>query len=349
MRTGTWSAPGRVNLIGEHTDYADGFVLPIPIGLRTSVTATTRADHEVHVRSRQDGAADSYVAGAVQALREHGVDVPGLDIVVDSRLPIGAGLSSSAALTCACVLAAAEHAGAQLSPVEIARLAQRAESEFVGVPCGLMDQLAAMTARAGHALFLDMRTLEVEHVPFDPDAHGLALLVVDTGVRHRLADGAYAERRRQVEEAARQLGVPALRDITVDDLGPARTRLDDVLWRRSRHVVSENQRVIDVVTLMRAGRLAEIGPLLSASHQSLRDMFEVSAPALDTVVSAAMAAGAAGARMTGGGFGGSAIALVPVGYASAVTEAVTAAAATAGHPVPVVMTVTAGEAARRDR
>ena len=348
MRTGTWSAPGRVNLVGEHTDYAAGFVLPIAIGLRTSVTATARADREVHARSRQDGAADGYAAGAVRALRERGVEAPGLDIVVDSRLPIGAGLSSSAALTCACVLAAAEIAGARLSPVEIARLAQQAESEFVGVPCGLMDQLAAMTARAGYALFLDMRTLEAQHIPFDPASHGLTLLVIDTGVRHRLADGTYAERRRQVEAAARHLDVPALRDITVDDLELARTRLDDVLWRRARHVVSENQRVIDVAALLRAGRLAEIGPLLSASHESLRDLFEVSAPALDTVVSAAMAAGALGARLTGGGFGGSAIALVPVGYASAVTEAVTAAATTAGHPVPVTMRVTASEAARRD-
>jgi galactokinase len=346
---GTWSAPGRVNLIGEHTDYTDGFVLPIAIGLRTRVTMSVRADKDVHATSRQGMSPLAYVAAAVRAVREHGVNVPGLDVVVDSDVPVGAGLSSSAALTCATALAAAELAGADLSPVTVAQLAQRAENEFVGVPCGLLDQMAATCAEAGHALFLDVRTLHVEQVPFRPAEFGLALLVIDTGVRHELADSAYGDRRRTVEEAAHALGVPALRDLTVADLPLAQERLrSDASWRRVRHVVTENQRVLDIVDLLRAGRMARIGPILSASHLSLKDDYEVSHPALDTVVMASLAAGALGARMTGGGFGGSAIALVPIDAVAAVTSEVLAAAHDAGQPTPEVITVEAGAGARRD-
>jgi galactokinase len=349
MRAGTWSAPGRVNLIGEHTDYSDGYVLPIAIGARTFVTATARPDAEVHVRSRQSGAAERYVVGAVSALREHGVRVPGLDVVVDGQVPIGAGLSSSAALTCAAVMAAAELADVDLPPIELARLAQRAENEFVGVPCGVMDQVAAMLGRAGHAMFIDVRSLQVEQVPFRPADAGLALLVIGSGVRHDLATSAYGDRRRSVEESARRLGVRALRDVDMDRLAEVRARLDDeVLWRRTRHVVTENQRVLDVVALLRQARLREIGGAFLASHRSLRDDFEVSVPALDTIVDAAMAAGALGARMTGAGFGGSAIALIAADDADAITAAVTDAAGLAGHPTPTVTIVEASDGARRE-
>ena len=346
---GVWSAPGRVNLIGEHTDYSDGFVLPIAIGLRTRVTVSTRADDQVHVRSVQGDGATAYVVGAVRAVRAHGVDVPGLDVVVDSDVPIGAGLSSSAALTCATALAAAELAGADLPPATIARLAQRAENDHVGVPCGVMDQMAAMCARAGHALLLDCRSLAVEHVPLTLADVGLSLLVIDTGVRHELADSAYGDRRRVVEQAAGRLGVLALRDLTVDDLAQVKQRLDDdVLRRRVRHVVTENQRVLDVVGLLQAGQPARMGRLLTASHESLRDDFEVSHPALDTVVEAALGAGALGARMTGAGFGGSAIALIAINDVAAVVAAVTSAAETGGYPQPGVFTVEPSAGARRD-
>ena len=346
---GTWSAPGRVNLIGEHTDYSDGFVLPFAIGLRTRVAVSVRADREVRATSRQGRSPAAYVDGAVRAVREHGIDVPGLDVDIDSDVPIGAGLSSSAALTCATVLAAAELAGATLSPTDVALLAQRAEREFVGVPCGVMDQMAAMCGQEGHALFLDVRSLAAEQVPFSPADAGLALLVIDTGVRHELADSAYGDRRRTVEAAAQTLGVPALRDITVADLPAVERRLsDETTWWRVRHVVTENQRVLDVVDLLRAGAVTRIGPLLTASHRSLTDDFEVSHPALDVAVDSALAAGALGARMTGGGFGGSAIALVRTGDVEAVAATVSAGASRAGHPAPVVFSVQPSPGGRRD-
>jgi galactokinase len=346
---GVWSAPGRVNLIGEHTDYSEGFVLPVAIGMRTRVAASTRTDDGVHVRSAQGAGATPYVVGAVRAVREHGIDVPGLDVAVDGDIPIGAGLSSSAALTCATALAAAELAGADLPPATIARIAQRAENDYVGVACGVMDQMAAMCARAGHALLLDCRTLAVDHVPLPLADAGLALLVIDTRVRHDLTDSAYGDRRRSVEKAARLLGVEALRDLTVDDLTQVEQRLDDkVLFRRVRHVVTENQRVRDTVALLRDERPGDIGPLLVASHESLRDDFAVSHPALDVVVQAALAAGALGARMTGAGFGGSVVALVPVALITTVTAAATAAASGAGYSRPEAFTAEPAAGARRD-
>jgi galactokinase len=364
---GIWSAPGRVNLIGEHTDYNDGYVLPFALAARTAAAAARRFDGRLTVRSlqRPDTAIDvpvsalrpgtptgpaAYVAGVVWALRTAGHRVSGLDIVIDGAVPMGSGLSSSAALECATALAVTELNGIRLRPAELALLAQRAENDFVGVPCGIMDQTASMLARAGHALFLDARTGATEQVPFDPAASGLALLVIDTRARHDLADSGYADRFASCAEAASRLGVTALRDVPEDALADAVVRLAAFpeLARRVRHVVTENARVLAAVGLLRANRLAEIGPLLTASHRSLRDDFEVSAPELDTAVMATLSAGALGARMTGGGFGGSAIALTPVAAVPAATSAAATAAERAGHPSPTIWVAAPSAGAHRD-
>jgi galactokinase len=364
---GIWSAPGRVNLIGEHTDYNDGYVLPFALAARTSAAAARRSDGRLTVRSLQwPGAlADvrmtdldagrvagpgAYVAGVVWAMRAAGHQVPGLDIVIDGAVPVGSGLSSSAALECASALAIAELSQVQFGGAELARLAQRAENDFVGVPCGIMDQMASMLALAGHALFLDTRTGAIEHVPFDPAADGLELLVIDTHARHDLADSGYADRFASCVKAAHLLGVAALRDVPEAGLPEALNQLDGfgALGRRVLHVVTENARVLATAELLRAGRLAAVGPILTASHQSLRDDFEVSAPELDTAVAAALGAGALGARMTGGGFGGSVIALAPAAAVPALTAAATAAAREAGHPSPTIWPAVPSAGACRD-
>ncbi len=364
---GIWSAPGRVNLIGEHTDYNDGYVLPFALAARTAAAAARRTDGRFTVRSlqRPGPSADvklselqpgslagptAYVAGVAWALKAAGHAVEGMDIVIDGAVPAGAGLSSSAALECASALAIAELSGIRLPLAELARLAQHAENEFVGVPCGIMDQMASMLARAGHALFLDTRTGVVEHVSFDPAAHGLVLLVLDTHARHDLAESGYAERFASCAEAARVLGVTALRDVPEAGLADALARLAafPVLVRRVRHVVTENARVLATADLLRADCLAAIGPILTASHESLRADFEVSVPELDTAVSAALGAGALGARMTGGGFGGSAIALAPADAAAAVSAAAVAAARQAGYASPTVWPVVPSAGAHRD-
>ncbi len=345
-----WHAPGRVNLIGEHTDYNDGLVLPFALGRGVLAAVASRPDALLQMRSRQlPGEVASipldqlrpgtvtgwagYVAGAAWALRAAGCPVGGVSVAVDADLPIGAGLSSSAALTCSVVSCLAALAGvAGLSRPEIAALARRAETDFVGMPCGIMDQSAAMLCQAGHALLLDCRSGDSSAVPLDPGEHGLEILVIDTGIRHELADGRYAARRRQCEQAAEFLGVGSLRDVA--DSGQLTALADPVLLRRARHVVTENLRVGCVAALLRAGRLPECGRLLTQSHASLRDDFEVSWPAADRVVDAALATGALGARMTGGGFGGCVIALLPQARARAVAAAVTDAlsGAVATHP-----------------
>jgi len=318
-----------VNLIGEHTDYNEGFVLPLALPHRV-VASAGRSVHdrvrvlsaqrdegpaEVDPRSLRPGAVDgwpAYVAGVVWALREAGHEVGGVDLVVDGNVPAGAGLSSSAALECAVALAVDETFALGIARSDLAGLARRAENEFVGVPSGIMDQSASLLCREGHVLFLDTRSLEVEQVPLELEKAGLELLVVDTRAPHRLADGEYASRRRDCERGAAALGVPFLRDVRPEELASALERIeDDTTRRRVRHVVTENDRVLEVVDLLRGGRVREIGPLLTASHVSLRDDFEVTVPELDTAVEAALAAGALGARMTGGGFGGCVIALVP--------------------------------------
>jgi galactokinase len=276
-------------------------------------------------------------------LRDAGHDVPGADLTLTSDVPIGAGLSSSAAIECAVLTAFAELAGLDIPPAERAALAQRAENVYVGVPCGIMDQAASTLCRAGHALFLDCRTLQTEHIPFDIAAQGLSLLVIDTRAPHALVDGEYAARRSSCEQAAAQIGVPALRDATLEDL----LKLDSSLVPRARHVITENKRVLETVGLLRAGSVREIGPLMTDSHLSLRDDFEVTVPELDTAVEAALAAGAYGARMTGGGFGGCVLALVDETATARVETTVRKAFADKGLAPPAAFPASPGPGARR--
>ncbi|MBA2773614.1 MAG: galactokinase [Nocardioidaceae bacterium] len=330
-----WAAPGRVNLIGEHVDYQDGLVLPFALAQHTSATVERRAGDQVVARSRgQENAFAvssspgevegwaAYVAGVVWALRDEGAAVPGLTIDLDSDVPVGAGLSSSAALECAVAGALSDELDLGLSPTALATIARRAENDYVGAPTGAMDQMASMLGESGHALLLDCRDLSTRQVPFDLSGAGLTLLVIDTHAEHSNVGGAYADRRSDCEAAAAQLGLSTLRDAEVGDL-PRVT--DAVHRRRAQHVMSEIARVQEVATILDAGRPADIGAQLSASHVSLRDDFEVSCDELDAAVDAALAAGALGARMTGGGFGGCAIALVRDGDVTAVEQRVQSA------------------------
>jgi len=348
-----WSAPGRANLIGEHTDYNDGYVLPFALPHRTAVAARPASGLEWSVWSESTGELvrfgpanlvpgritgwASYVAGIVWALRSAGHRVDPAALTVASDVPIGAGLSSSAALECATLCALA---GDIVPLEEWPRIAQRAENDFVGMPCGIMDQCAATFCRDGHALFLDCRSLTYQQVPFDLPAAGLAVLLIDTRAPHRLVAGEYAARRADCESAARMLDVSSLSDVSLAELDRALARLDsDVVRRRVRHVVTENQRVIDTVDLLHAGRIRDIGPLLSASHVSLRDDFEVTVPQLDTAMEAALASGAYGARMIGGGFGGCVLALIEAGAAHDVADAVAAAFGRADFTPPATFVV----------
>ena len=362
---GVWSAPGRVNVIGEHTDYNDGFVLPFAIDARTTVAAATRDDGLVRLRSAQQPSGDvavdlddlapgrpegwaSYAAGVVWAFREAGHEVPGLDLLVDGRVPLGAGLSSSAALECAVALAVDGLLDLGLGTDRLAALAQRAENDFVGAPTGVMDQLASLHGRDGHALLLDTRALTIEQIPFDAASDGLTLVVIDTRVHHSLGDGSYGDRRTACEQAAEALGVPALRDVPVQGLTDRLAPLAGELRRRARHVVTEDARVLAAVDALRSGAWPELGRLMTASHLSLRDDYEVSCAELDTAVEAALSAGALGARMTGGGFGGSAIALVPNGQVAALTRAAAGDFAARGWDRPTVFAVRPSPGARRE-
>jgi galactokinase len=259
----------------------------------------------------------------VWALREAGHQIGGLNLVVDSTVPAGSGLSSSAALECAVATAATDLYEVDVSPTALARLAQQAENDFVGVPCGLMDQMVAMTATAGHALFFDTRTAATEQIPFDPAAADLAVMVIDTRFHHSLADGQYAARRGECERAATELGVAYLCDLSADDLEAATAGLADAsIARRVRHVVTENERVRRSAAYLRDGKPADVGQLLTDSHRSLRDDFEVSCAQLDLAVDVALEGGALGARMTGGGFGGSAVALLAESAVEPAREAI---------------------------
>jgi galactokinase len=360
---GVWAAPGRVNLIGEHTDYNDGFVLPAAIDRLVLAAAGRRRDGRLRLWSLQAGPpADlaledvgpgrvegwaAYPAGVAWALGQAGVELGGADLVVDGDVPAGSGLSSSAALECATATALADLHGAALDRATLAGLARRAENEVVGVPSGVMDQMVSMLGRAGHALFLDTRSLATEQVPLPLEAAGLCLVVLDTRAGHRLVDGAYADRRAACEAAAAVLGVPALRDATLEQVEAAAGALGDPGLRRARHVVTENARVLEAVALLRAGDLDRLGPLLAASHASLRDDYEVSSPELDTAVAAATDAGAVGARMTGAGFGGSAVALARAEEAGRIAERAAEAFAAAGFDPPEVTAVVPSDGARR--
>ena len=346
--TGVWAAPGRVNLIGEHTDYNDGYVMPFALAQRVLIAAAPRHDGTWSVTSINNDstktfqAADlqpgmtgwqAYVAGVVWALEEAGHRVDGADLVLTSDVPEGAGLSSSAALECAVLTALADLNDLDIAGLERAKLARRSENAFVGAPTGLMDQAASTLCIAGHALFFDCRTYDSEQVRFDTATAGLEILVLDTKTPHALVDSEYAARRASCEEAARLLGVAALRDVT--NLPAALDMLaDPVIRRRVRHVVTENARVLQAVDVLRKGRIADLAPLLDASHASMRDDFEITVPQVDLAVEVARAAGALGARMTGGGFGGCIIALVPAGKAEQIGAEIARSFADVGYGPP---------------
>jgi galactokinase len=363
---GVWAAPGRVNVIGEHTDYNDGFVLPVALPQTTRAAVARRDDGLVALVSAQHpgervevpvaelspgrpGGWAGYPAGVVHALRER---VPGgASVLVDGDVPAGMGLSSSAALSCSVALALRDLAAPDLAVADLVDVARRAENDFVGAPTGILDQSASLLCTPGHALFLDTRDRSTEQVPLDLRAAGLELLVVDTGTTHDHATGGYGDRRRECELAAERLGVRALRDVPdVTALAP----LDDgtpggtVLLKRARHIVTENARVLEVVRILReTPDPAAIGPVLTAGHASLRDDFEISTVELDTAVATALEAGAAGARMVGGGFGGSAIVLVDAERTAATVTAITDRFAAEGYRAPRTFAVTPAPGAHR--
>ncbi|MGW1783117.1 galactokinase [Streptomyces sp. NPDC002143] len=364
---GVWAAPGRVNLIGEHTDYNDGFVMPFALP-HTAVAAVSRRTDGVlrlHSADLDAGVAElrlddlapesdktwtAYPAGVVWALREAGHQVTGADVHLASTVPSGAGLSSSAALEVVVALALNDLYELGLQRWQLARLCQRAENVYVGAPTGIMDQTASACCEAGHALFLDTRDLSQKQIPLDLAAEGLRLLVVDTQVTHAHSGGEYGKRRAGCEKGAALLGVDALRDIPYGDLDAALARLGDEeeVRRLVRHVVTEDQRVERVVSLLEAGGdTRAVGPILTEGHASLRDDFRVSCTELDLVVDTALGGGALGARMTGGGFGGSAIVLVEESDVETITKGVEDAFAAAGFKAPRVFEAVPAAGARR--
>jgi galactokinase len=340
---GVWFAPGRANLMGEHTDYNDGFVLPFALEQGATAAARRRGDAMIALTSRQRPGPEivlevstlvpgdvkgwaAYPAGVAWALREAGYEVPGATIAIDSDVPVGSGLSSSAALECAVALALTSLAGLDVPGQDLVAITRRAENDFVGAPTGIMDQSASLLCTAGHALLLDCQSRQSTQVPLDA-----RMLVINTRAQHQLSEGDYGARRLECEEAARELSVPSLRSIT--DCAEVARLADPVLRRRARHVCTDNERVLRTVDLLRAGHLAGVGELLTQAHVSLHDDFEVSWPQADVAVSAAVAAGALGARMIGGGFGGSVLALLP-GPPSADAAAPAAAAPSAAAAAP---------------
>jgi galactokinase len=356
-----WRAPGRVNLIGEHTDYNDGYVLPFALEVGCTATVDVRSDStvELHSAQRSDGAIlrldelapghggwTGYALGVPWALRNRGHEVPGLTISLDSDVPVGAGLSSSAALVCSVLTAVDDLLGLQLSAEELLAVSRSAENDYVGAPTGGMDQLAALRCAAGHALFCDMRSLATEQVPFALGDR--TILVVDTRAEHSHADGEYRRRREGCEEAARRLGVRALRDVEPAGLDDALAKLDDDELRRyTRHVVTEDDRVLQTVQVLHGGELRGLGPLLSASHASMRDDFRITCAEVDVAAETLEAAGAEGARMTGGGFGGCVIGLLPSRRVGAAEAAVREAFARSRFAEPATFTAVPSRGAHR--
>jgi galactokinase len=343
----TSEAPGRVNLIGEHIDYSEGFVLPFAISNRTYAAISRSSDGLVRISSYQrknqifsisisdvqpgsKGDWEKYVLGVIWSL---GV-TEGLNILVDGNVPAGAGLSSSAALECAVAVGLNALLKLGLGDKDLARATQRAENDYVGVPCGIMDQSVSIMGRAGSALLLDCRDLSTELIPFSVADAGLELLIIDTQAHHALVDGGYAERRASCESAAAKLGVKSMRDLTMEALLEGRDKLSEIEFKRARHAVSEIARVLSTVDALKSGNFTEVGKYINESHLSLRDDYAVSCPELDVAVDASLSAGALGSRMVGGGFGGSAIALVRVEDVETVRNAVSDAFSKNGFKKP---------------
>ena len=364
--TGQWSAPGRVNLIGEHTDYNDGFVLPFAIPQRTSVSVGMRSDRRIRVHSADLGeTADismddlspeslggwsAYPLGVAWALLDghpHPDSIPGVDISLASDVPLGAGLSSSAALESSVALALNDLWGLGLDRVELALAGQRAENTAVGANTGIMDQMASVMGQAGQAVFLDCRSLTHQLIPCDISTAGLSFVVIDTNTRHSHAGGEYGQRRASCERAAAAAGVPALRDVSGEGLTRLGSLVDEETFRRARHIVTENERVVQTVEALRAGDLSRVGSLLVESHESMRDDFEISTAELDTQVEVALEVGALGARMTGGGFGGSVIALVATSTVDSLTVTSKARALARTMPETTISVVVPSEGATR--
>jgi galactokinase len=342
-------APGRVNLIGEHVDYCDGFVMPFAISDRTYAAIAKRSDRKIRISSKQrpeeifetyldqlsptgDGDWERYILGVIWAFEKK--VTTGLDILVDGGVALGAGLSSSAALECSIATALNSLFGAGLPLPELARLAQRAENEYVGMPCGIMDQSVSLMAQAGSALLLDCRDLSTEQIPLDLASAGLELLIIDTRAHHALVDGGYAERRASCESAAQKLGVKALRDCSIALLESSRAKLTELEYMRAEHVVNDIERVHETVVFLRQNDFESVGKILTKSHASLRDRFEISCPELDLAVDTALTNKSLGGRMIGGGFGGSAIALFEVADIEPAKLAIAAAFKAAGYVEP---------------
>ena len=361
---GVWSAPGRVNLIGEHTDYNEGFVLPFAINRRTFAAVSPREDDIARVASsftkevaeipldqiskdRVKGWS-GYPLGVAWAIAASSRSQKGFDLFVDSNVPVGAGLSSSAAIEISVAIALNDLWEAGLDKQQLARIGQRAENEIVGAPTGIMDQTASLFGVVDHAVFLDCRSLMAEPVPLQLEQNGLEIVVIDTRVSHRLVDGGYASRRAACEEGSSKMGVASLRDLTEQDLEKAQQILDPQVFRRIRHVVTENARVLRTVEKLKQVGPTSIGGELLASHASMRDDFEISIDELNLAVEVAMDSSAIGSRMTGGGFGGAAIALIESQKISDLTEKVLQAFSDKGYAEPAVFSVRADSGAKRE-
>ena len=341
------AAPGRVNLIGEHIDYSDGFVLPFAIKDRTLVAARKRDDTTVRIASAQrrnkivtvdisavkpglKGEWERYALGVLWAL---GVN-EGVDLLIDGHVPLGAGLSSSAALECSVATAMNHLFDLGFNLEELARLTQKAENQYVGVPCGIMDQSVSLMATQGSALLLDCRDLTTKNIPFDVASSGLELLIIDTQAHHALTDGGYAERRASCESVVAKLGITSLRELSMEELENSRGLLTETEFVRARHAVTEMKRVLECVEALSNSDFEKVGQLINQSHASLRGDYTVSCPELDTAVEAALAAGALGSRMVGGGFGGSAIALIQASKTTETIKAVEKAFSSKGFKAP---------------